>query len=398
MAAHGRVAACLIIVLCSATTILGEHPNVEEAQKHSSLPLTDAEMLRVTGVVLIDTGFEGVAVRSADFQQKLKESDYRESRKMLTDGYDTKAISSWSGVPLSLSNTPSQAVDVVSMDLSVFDKQMGSRLTFVVGEPTIRSFVLSIDRNVSNVRLTRTVDAGRYREWVPITRNARNQPLIPVTIPVIGTRELLLDTGSNGTISLTASRLSALKRMGVAIELNDDVEFTTGTGRQTSRRFVLRQIQFGALILHDVSIIVAPTEKIGMGILRYLDVAIDFPNHKLHYSMPTASAMPHRVPPSAAGIEHFFDGMGNLKVIRVKQHSAAADAKLLAEDLITHINEKRIRDLTIWQIRDTFCQAGETVQLTIQRNQQTFDVDLHLRHPFPYPPEWPPAPVEFNPD
>ncbi len=282
MAAHGRFVACLIIMVCSARTILGEQLNVEEAQKHSSVPLTDAEMLGVTGVVLIDTGYDGVAVHSGAFQQKLKESDYHESRRILSDGYGTKEVSVWSGVPLTLSNTPSQAVDVASMDTSVFDEHLGSGLTFLVGEPAIRSFVLSIDRNVSNVRLTRTVDAGRYREWVPITRNARNQPLIPVTIPVIGTRELQLDTGSNLTLLLTASRLNALKRIGVAIELNDDVRLLTGTGTQTSRRFVLRQIQIGSLILHDVPVVTAPDESIGMGILRYLDIAIDCPNHKLH--------------------------------------------------------------------------------------------------------------------
>jgi predicted aspartyl protease len=197
--------------------------------------------------------------------------------------------------------------------------------------------------------------------------------------------ELSIDTGSQAALQLNRpfAEKHALPRSEKTIE-----EIGTGVGGEYTRKVArVEALSLGDVTLHHpitsfseaVSGASASSKfdgSIGSEILRRFHVTFDYPHKRLILERGPDANTPFEADMSGLAVIASGPDFSSVSVRRVFENSPAAQAGLLAGDVIRELNGKAAADLTLAGLRMVLRVDGQTVSLKIQRGDRSLETNL----------------------
>ena len=390
------ILAALTTMVCSwAVFAVGD--DLQLVQEQSPWPLSVATLSGVEGIAVIDTGFSsGVMFDSPSINP---ESDgHRKAIARIDTGFGKREVTDWGQVPFVLDSSNLAGVTAIQTDLAPL-RSLLHRAEFVAGMECLHRRTLSFDANIRNVRVETEVKSVLAGERLPLLWNRAKCPMVTIQLPVLGSMNVVVDTGSNETIALIRERVETLMRMGHALSVEHPAKVSDilGNVHTAGKQYVIRRLVLANTVFVNVPVEIGEHQHLGTGLLRYFHVVLDFSNNCVRLRLAETHQVPIHVPPRASGMLCRPIGADQIEVAEI-QIGAADESGLKANDIIHSINGQPVSKYSYWDRVDVFSQAGTTLKLAIERDGEHREVALKLRYDFAYPPEWPPEVPEFNPD
>jgi len=388
----------LILLLLLASVLDAGDQDLREIQAFCPIPLMKAAFRNVEGIAMIDTGFsDGVIFDSTSID--LDADGFGKTETRLNTSFGNRLAAAWTQVPFDLASVHLSAVTAIRNDLTPI-RSFAGQCEFVAGMECCYGRTLAFDVNIKNVRLFTSSESALEGEKYLLRWSRFKCPMVEVNLPTLGGVHVLLDTGSTGTISLSKERLEALERMGHAVAIAQRSKTIDGIGivYRVDKRYIIRKLTVAGTTFINVPVTIDETEHLGMGLLRYFDVALDFSRSAFSVRLPAEQKNPIQVAPRASGMFSQALGFGRIRIAEIEERSPADEAGLMVNDIIHEIDGKPVSEYSYCDRVHVFSQAGTTLKLAIQRDGEHHEAALKLGYNFQYPPEWPTERVEFNPD
>jgi hypothetical protein len=194
--------------------------------------------------------------------------------------------------------------------------------------------------------------------------------------------ELVFDIGHRMPLSLNVTSHESISLPGSAIE----TRIGTGvTGEHRGHMGRIRALYFGKYRLVE-PVTTYPSNpgrtfeingNVGLGASGRFNMAIDFGKQRLIVEPNKRFAEPFEY--EMTGILWSRNEEGFVSIDRVIHDSPAADADLLAGDVISRIDKLPSSEWTTAEIRRHFKRDGATLDLTVQRDGNEHSVELELK-------------------
>ncbi len=311
----------------------------------------------------------------------------------------------YENLPVSCLGLPQSPVLGVCFDLTMPDDVLGPPLVGVIGTSFLRLHAFRMNLSVPMVRVLQSPVENPAGKPIPILWE-KDIPLAPVRFPVLGSRQLVLDL-SFGGLQLSEERIASLKRMGHIVPQKTAAPFShvdLSTGKKTDRTqttYILRWLEIGGMRFVNVPCQEAQHndhgEAIGLDLLQYLDLTIDFPKNTLWVSSANGSNQ-IQVPTCDYGVFAEKTDAGEREITFIDPGSPASKSQIQTGDVVFEIDGKPIRDMSEKQIIEKFFRAEETATIGIRRSGKIVHLQLLVEHDPTFPPQWSAETPEFNPE
>jgi hypothetical protein len=251
---------------------------------------------------------------------------------------------------------------------------------------------LVVDINFDNMMIT-LIDPAKFEykgkgveiPWKPMGFGPHS---IPATIELADGRsislELLLDLGYNDQL-----QISTIGEHKIDIPENS-LPGILGFNIQgiATRGYFGRvnQVNIGGYKLNDVVVSYVSKEDsenefgemmIGLGLLSRFNLVYDYSKKRLFVGPNKNFEKPFEY--NMSGILMRKDEEDNYKIVRVHDNSPAAEAGLLVDDIITHINGQPSSEYNYWSLESLMVQEGKKLTLALIRNGEEIKVSIILR-------------------
>jgi|GEM_PF-2028593 len=274
-------------------------------------------------------------------------------------------------------------------------------LTAIVGSPYLRHYAFVLDPSIAKIESVSSPVISAEGVQLAITWKD-GVPQLPVTFPILGTRNVVLETGSTAYIWLSRERVDSLERMGQLRQIKSLLVRQPSQGREVdvpTNLGVLRFMEFAGIRFHNVPVIIADKDMIGLGLLEHFCTTLDFPAGQVWCEKLKADEVIHLLPPTLACAPFFsFQNAGALEVVAFNEYFSNADHGLEKGDRVLKLNGTDSKHLSIEELFEIMSKAGTTVSLDMLRGDRRFSVDLKLKLPYPWPLEWESEGVTFDQD
>jgi hypothetical protein len=362
--------------------------------------VSDATVQGVVGVAIVDTGFSAGLMFDHD-QVDFDKAGNRRTEVDLFTNLQQRPVQGWESVSFEVAGH--SVAGVVAVRSNMDDLRRHFQHEFIVGMQALNGCTMSFGPQTRGVSIR---DGGQLRtnpRTLQVRRSVNGSPEVPIDIPVLGNIHVLLDTGSSGTVKLRHERLEFLVRCGVARRVNrlGMTVDALGSATRTDSEYVVRRISVGPCVFHDVRAKAARIENIGMGLLRYFTVTLDFASDLALFEPVPPDRKEIRPAIPAAGFipaPYGADPSRPITVDIVEADSPASRAGLVHGDIIHQIDGQPVAGMSWWDRIDVFAEVGRTRRLTVERDGKELLLDLKLAHNFSWPIEWPPEKPEFSPE
>lgn len=291
----------------------------------------------------------------------------------------------YENVRMGIAGYPAIPSPAVQRDLSRFRQALGRNIGGWLGFEVLRHFRLAVE----NGRPTFTSDACMppqdSKTW-KIGLNQARLPVVPVLLPLVGTRDLILDTGYSEYIGIKEQLANAMVKSGDA-RFFGTTKALDASGINSASVLVIRELQIFGIQFRNVPAKIREFNVVGLGLLRHVDFVADFPSETGWIT----KAPKHPIecfPMDASGLRVVWDTHGFHRIRRIEENTSAAASGIQIDDEIMEISGKQASNLSFWQIRELLSEADTTVHLTLKRGGKSFEVDLPLRRDCEYPPQW----------
>jgi predicted aspartyl protease len=243
-----------------------------------------------------------------------------------------------------------------------------------------------------------TVSDGRVRihselpavfgspEFLVQRQSAKDVLNLDVEIPGLPSGRIRIDTGATGELRVNRIFLQRLQAQHLCVEVASEFSFTA-SGRTRVKVYILREIRIAGVHFRNVPITVAENNAIELGILRHLNLALDFPNKCICIGKLAKSEI-SRFPINASGMAAAFNEKERLMVRALRPDSPATTVGIEVGDEVLMIEGTDIERLSIDDVEALFAQDGKTIEIQLRRGMQVRTVNLALKLPFEYPPNW----------
>ena len=350
---------------------------------------------------MVDTGFsDGVIFDSETID--LGAEGYQMSEARLVTQITRQKATAWERVPFSLAEMPISYIRAIRQDLTPIRKRLSYPIEFVAGVPCLNDRKLTFTKHIQHVELAMSDDEDSVLmgDELQIHLDRYDCPMIDLRLPILGHRQIALDTCCDFPLCLTQERIESLVRLGAATKIASTSTFLDGLGTVEESDFVyiLREVSIGETTITNVPVLPGELEAIGTGIIRYFDVSLDLKRKLARFTLPDGQNARIEFSRKASGLSCRSIGRDRIRVEVVEENSAGDAAGLHSGDIIYTIDGNPVSELSHWDRIDVFSQAGTTLELSVERDGELRDVALKLRYDIPYPPEWPPEAPEFNPE
>lgn len=381
----------VVVPQCVSNPILGEDHSFR-----TGLPICQAEIAGVSCEFMsVDTGSTSCAIDRSWARRNLQD-DYSVFKVQINTPVGIEKISAFRAVPLSAGGFAVRNVDLSIVDLSGYSVPMDYQMDGILGMSFLSDKIVEFDEAKGCRFLDRLPEVGSDETVLPLRRE-KTGPEIEVTLPGLGTRWLVIDTGSNGAISLKKQKVSVLDRMGHVVPVQS-VEAYAGQGRLQQRSMsVLRWAQVGGVRFHNILIDDIPVETIGLGVLHHFQMILDFPGSRAILRFKGDGNECH-LRSNASGLGVTLKRNGRILIHAIRDGSPADGLGLKPSDEITRIDGLDPGSLGYWQLQELLSEAGKTISLRVLRDGKETEMRMTLRHTIPFPPEFPPEKPEFNPE
>lgn len=272
------------------------------------------------------------------------------------------------------------------------EQYFGRPISGIVGYELFEQLVVELDYARQTLRLFNP-KTYRYQgngQRIPLTLEG-DRPYIDATIVPYGypalPGKLMIDLGSNAALSLTAAcgldqRLIAaaprtLRRRLASIQGTDEIIL----GR-------LQRLHIASIQMDQPITIFGKTKKgdcdrlsgkIGYQILRQFKAILDYPHRQLILEPRAASPkFSYDYDLSGLWLKAVGSQLKDYRVGAISPTTPAETAGVQVDDRIVAVNNIETSALTLVQIRQQLSQAGQTVNLLLQRKTQRIPVRLRL--------------------
>lgn len=273
----------------------------------------------------------------------------------------------------------------------------GRRMHGILGADLFNRYIVQIDYPAAKVRLydpATYVHRGKSPS-LPLTF-ANNLPQIDVklNVPTLGLTPgvAMIDTGASGTVTLTA-QFAKKHDLEAKLPKGPSAPLSGGVGGLTQGRILrLDGIQIGEHSLAKPVGMVTLSKGgatgsaagydclIGADILKRFVVTFDYKTKQVWFEPATDLKAPFGV--DHAGLLLKADGpdFREFIVYGTIPESPAAEAGLLPEDEVTHIDGSPINDSTLDQVRKIFRQpSAKPWKLRIRRGNESKEIEIKGR-------------------
>jgi hypothetical protein len=167
----------------------------------------------------------------------------------------------------------------MEVDLPRLQETIGREIGFVLGIDYLQTFSFTMNDGRPNL-IARATDYPTDKNTWPISVQQNGSRGIAVEFPVLGSREMIFDTGFSDHLSLNKSFADAMIRSGDAIEIST-TDRLDASGIGSKSVLVIRGIKLFGIQFQNVPALVGQINAVGMGLLRHIDFVADFPNSVL---------------------------------------------------------------------------------------------------------------------
>jgi hypothetical protein len=261
------------------------------------------------------------------------------------------------GVTVKLGDLTWNGGDVVAIDLSAVEKQVGHPLPMVLGGELFRDAVVEIDFKRRRIAFH---DPSSYRtvpnaHAVALTPAGENQA---ISVLVEGRpAKLLFDLGNAGAVDLFPR---FWEQPGFADNRRTSTTFAGGVGGMSVQQVtLLRTITLGGAAFKGLPSRLEDRQSsqdarsgdldgnIGMGVLSRFHLVVDFPHHRVLFAPPVDVSTPFRVNHGGLTLQ---PGPTGSKVLYVAPKSPAAIAGVNVGDVIVAVDGRSADGNTgMWQ-------------------------------------------------
>lgn len=274
-------------------------------------------------------------------------------------------------------------------------------LTAIAGAPYLRDHAFVLDPAAATIQSVPSPVISAEGAQMAIAWKD-GVPQLPVTFPILGNRNVVLDTGCTAYVWLSRERVDALERMGQLRQIRSLLIPEAGSGQRTdtpTNLSVLRYIDFAGVRFHNVPVLIADRDTIGLELLRYFRTTIDFPTGKVWCEKLKTDEVAHLLPPTLACAPFFsFRNAGALEVVDFDEYFSDVDHSLKKGDRVLKLNGADPKDLSSEEVYKVLSMDNTTVSLDMLRGAERFSVDLKLKLPYQWPIEWESAGVTVDED
>jgi hypothetical protein len=294
------------------------------------------------------------------------------------------------GGPLESERVASVEPPKLSPDSTVFPDAL-------VGPRQLRFLQLQMDAHARTFRLATSLSLPNRSESVQL-KLAGLTVQVPLTFDVWGTREFKMDLSIPSTILLTRETADQLQRMRQLAPLRPELTETKEqiSGKKTS--YILRKMQFGSIVFENIPVeISATSNQIGVGIFRFVNMRLDFPEQKVYFWRNDDETAPIQIRPLTHVIFPEYVTPDYLRVRTISDRFNHCDL-LQRGDRILEIQGKPAVHLSFWEILESLRRSEGTLPMKIERNGEVIHIELPMTPDFSYPPKWPEPVLEFDPE
>jgi len=299
----------------------------------------------------------------------------------------TVSIPLCESVDLTIDRYPVRSVEPAQLPRQMFGGS-GRRIDGIVGLDVLSSHVLVITSGSVSIRdsVPSRFDVIQRFDLRHVDSRVPAVPTVPVLIPTLEGQQIKIDTGSNECIRLEETIIASLRGnqqivSGLSYFSSDAKGTASGTG------YILREMIVGGVRFRNVPVSAAHDNAIGLEVLRHLNLALDFPKGRILVGKPPQEMVDY-FPQNGSGMGTRFDADDNLRVLAVRPSGAAELAGIEVGDIVVVLGNKKPVELSIYDVNDILAQNGRTIPVKLRRDNTDFTVNLPLKLPFEYPPNW----------
>ncbi len=255
----------------------------------------------------------------------------------------------------------------------------------ILGYDYFQNGVVEIANGEVRMHTTMPANFEQPEDFLPRDKPADVLKL-DIDVPNFGGGKIRIDTGCTGELRFREGVIKSLQSQNLCVE-GARVESITASSRRSGTSYVLREILVAGVRFRNVPVSVAADNAIGLGLLRHLNLALDFPNQRICVGRPPRAEIDH-FSLNATGMAVAFDESERLTVRILREDSPATKAGIEVGDEVVVINGTDVEALTIDDVTELFAQDGKTIQIQLRRGMDVRTVELALKLPFEYPPNW----------
>lgn len=271
---------------------------------------------------------------------------------------------------------------------------MGHPMDGVLGGDFISRYVVEVDysKHVVTLHDSKTYRPPASGETLPL-KIVDGYPCVSARVQVAGREpfDVLfgIDTGDGGTgIGLNSPfvkrhrLLEALETIpGFSAGLSGESGVRTGRAERLmlGRTTILKPIVGVSVATAGAHARSEIDGLLGSEIWRRFRVVLDYSRRRITLEPNEHVDDPFETDMSGLRFEATGDRLTTFTVMRVRPQSPAADAGLLAGDILIALDDRPAATLTLMQVEQLLAQDGRERQLTIARGDRTLTVRLRLK-------------------
>lgn len=291
----------------------------------------------------------------------------------------------YENVRMGIADYPAIQGPAVQFDVSLVRQALGRNVEGWLGFDVLQHFTLAVENGKPTFTADVCTPPANSKTWRIGLRHG-HCPVVAVLLPLVGTRDLMLDTGYRECIGIKQQLAAAMVKSGDA-RICGTTKTLDASGIKETPVFVIRELQIFGIQFRNVPAEMSEVNVVGLGLLRHIDFVADFSSETAWVTKVPEHPL-ERFPMDASGLRVVWDTRGFYRVRRIVENTTAAASLIQIDDEIMEISGKQASDLSYWQIHEMLSEADTTVQLKLKRDGKPFEVDLPLRRDFEYPPIW----------
>jgi predicted aspartyl protease len=378
--------AVLAFFFCCSVELRAEEPRdvFREGFERSGSIIVPAQIMGRNVTCMLDTG-ASTCVLDKRFAATLQKPAGTE-QVITASGLVT--VEQYAGISQQFMTLPHVTGPAIASDLSGMTNLVGIELDAVFGMDLLKRSILQFSNGVPRFRNRNDVvlDGLSY----PVT-TIRRCPYISVGLPVLGDRPFLIDTGWASYCGITKDYADRLIRSNDAMFVDATVRLDASGIRQKNA-YVIREITVFGIRIYDVPALESDVDLIGLGVLRQLELSVDFENDLAYVHKAFDGEVSFDL--DASGLRTVIQPDRRVVVHVTMPDSPAEKHKIQAGNQLLEIDGRAAANLAYWDIRRLLSQAGSTIPIKVKSGDQVRDIELPLRRNFEYPPKWKPRSTE----
>ena len=262
---------------------------------------------------------------------------------------------------------------VIALDLQRLREFSALDIRGIIGMSALRSHAMRIDFDQGRLTVLNRADPS-CGEPVDLWFDRGGLPQVVGVLPEVGIDRLVIDTGKNGSLSISDGLFDTLQRAMRICSVRRTVALGI-SDKRTASSGMLDSLKVGPFEHGPLPVSSSGENLLGLGFLSRFVVTLDFPN-KVMYLKPGRSHA-RRELRGLSGLS-FVRRNGTTIVFTVDEDSPASDSHVVPGDTVISVDGKPAGEYSFFELRRLLSIPGARVELVLAREGETLSRTLQL--------------------